>query len=92
MPSSKHASTYKGELAALEAALEAEGFRRFKEMGPQYHQVDQQGPTIRRPTRPTLVTSQRRAPPLAAIKARPQVRGGGDHPGPRTKGQIPGPH
>ena len=74
MPSSKHASTYKGELAALEAALEAEGFRRFKEMEPQYHQVDQQGPIIRRATRPTLFTSQRRATPLTVITARPQVR------------------
>ena len=75
MPSCKHASTYENELATLEAALEAEGFRHFKEMGPQYRQVDQQGPTKRRATRPTLVTSQRRATPLAAITAGPQVRG-----------------
>ena len=59
----------------LGSRIEAEGFRRFKEMGPQYHQVDQQGPTIRRATRPTLITSQRRATPLAAITVQPQVRG-----------------
>ena len=50
MPSSEHASSSEGELAALEATLEAEGFRRLREIGPQYHQVNQQGPTIQRPT------------------------------------------
>ena len=31
---------------SLEAALEAEGFRRFREMRPLYHRVDPQGSQI----------------------------------------------
>ena len=48
--------SFKEEVAALEAELEAEGFLRFKEIGPLFERVKVQYPTMRRPTRPMLVT------------------------------------
>ena len=71
MPNDDEVSSYDEERNALETALETEGFRRFREMGPLYHRIDPLGSTFRRPTRPMLL---RRDTPLAAISARPQVR------------------
>ena len=52
--------TYEEEIAALEAELEADGFLRFRDIGPLYDRVNHQGPTMRRTTRNTLVTSRAR--------------------------------
>ena len=68
--------TYEKEVAALQAELEAEGFFRFRSIGPLYDRINQQDPTMRRPTRPTLVTSRVRptANATAAIASKPQVQ------------------
>ena len=78
MSSSKARSrnSFEENVAALEAELEAEGFLRFKEIGPLYDRVEQQDHTMRRPTRPTLVTSRARPPAnlTAAVTTKPQVQ------------------
>ena len=76
MATSAHRSTFEEKVAALETELEAEGFLRFREIGPLYERVKVQDPTTRRPTKPTLVTSRVRptVEKTAAITTRPQVQ------------------
>ena len=68
---------YWDTLWALEAELERDGFRRFRDIGPLYNRdADTADPFIRRATRPTLVTSTPRggSTQVAAVNIGPRIQ------------------